>query len=151
MSGAKKYTGGCHCGKFRYEVELDLSDPKASKCNCSFCLKANITSVSMNADANDEFPQFKLLSPASFDEVGNYQFGYKVGNHYFCQHCGIQCVGRAKFEIGTTMHHSTSINIVTLDPDQDVDLRKFKISYWDGKENNWEAGQKDEPWAGGCY
>jgi hypothetical protein len=43
------------------------------------------------------------------------------------------------------------INVVTLDQDQDVDLRKFKRMYWDGKENNWAAGLKEEPYLGGCF
>ena len=36
MSEAKTHTGGCHCGKVRFEVTLDLSEP-AITCNCSMC------------------------------------------------------------------------------------------------------------------
>ena len=36
MSEAKTYTGGCHCGKVRYEVTTDLAH---HLCNCSICSK----------------------------------------------------------------------------------------------------------------
>ncbi len=35
-SATKKHTGGCHCGKVRFEVELDASKG-GSRCNCSIC------------------------------------------------------------------------------------------------------------------
>jgi hypothetical protein len=31
------YSGGCHCGKVRYQVTLDLG--KVISCNCSMCGK----------------------------------------------------------------------------------------------------------------
>jgi len=37
MSGAKTYTGGCHCGEMRFEVTIDLGNVIA--CNCSICQK----------------------------------------------------------------------------------------------------------------
>ena len=37
MSGAKTYTGGCHCGEVRFEVTTDLDNVVA--CNCSICQK----------------------------------------------------------------------------------------------------------------
>jgi hypothetical protein len=36
-NGARTYTGGCHCGKVRYEVNLDLES--VMSCNCSICSK----------------------------------------------------------------------------------------------------------------
>jgi hypothetical protein len=32
------YAGGCHCGKVRYDVTLDLGKPVIA-CNCSMCGK----------------------------------------------------------------------------------------------------------------
>ena len=29
------HTGGCHCGRVRFEITTDLS--RASECNCSLC------------------------------------------------------------------------------------------------------------------
>ena len=34
---ARTYTGGCHCGKVRYEVETALTP--VLDCNCSICQK----------------------------------------------------------------------------------------------------------------
>lgn len=46
--------------------------------------------------------------------------------------------------------HFFSVNIVTLDqPQEGLDLSVFKIEYWDGRNNNWQAGKKESPWSGG--
>ena len=37
MADSKTYTGGCHCGRVRYEVSADLG--KVFGCNCSICTK----------------------------------------------------------------------------------------------------------------
>ena len=144
-TGAKKaYKGGCHCGFFRYTVELDLSEMKASRCNCSICLKLNMVMVKADPEG------FKLEAPASIDEAKDYLFGTKKFHHYFCPTCGVHCygVGEYTFE-GKTFNHA-SVNVVTLDQDQ-VDLRKLKLVYWDGKGDNWAAGTKDEPFEGGIH
>lgn len=42
------------------------------------------------------------------------------------------------------------INANTLDqPQEGLDLRKWKITYYDGLKDNWMAGEKSEPWEGG--
>ena len=35
MPETKTHSGGCHCGKVRYEVETDLGT--ILSCNCSIC------------------------------------------------------------------------------------------------------------------
>jgi hypothetical protein len=141
----KGYKGGCHCGFIRYTVDLDLTPLKADKCNCSICLKSNLLSLEIQPE------QFKLVSPASLNDVGDYVFASKCMHHYFCRDCGIHCVGKQTHDSqGKELLHMI-INLVTLDQDQEVDLRKFKVEYWDGKGRNWSAGGKEEPWEGGCY
>ena len=42
----KTFTGGCHCGDVRYQVDADLerasSEGKLLDCNCSMCAKKGI-------------------------------------------------------------------------------------------------------------
>ena len=50
---------------------------------------------------------------------------------------------------GETVHFF-AISAVTLDqPQQGLDLSEFKVAYFDGRNDNWMAGKKDVPWAGG--
>jgi hypothetical protein len=139
------YTGGCHCGFIRYSIDIDLTEPKASKCNCSICLKTNRLSLTIQPE------QLKLISPASIDDIPEYKFGTMSQHHYFCKNCGIHCIAKGSYVWEGKEVHNMSINAVTLDPDQGVDLRAFKVEYWDGKGENWTAGVAEKPYPGGCY
>jgi len=60
----KAYTGGCHCGKVRYEVTMDLK--AGMTCNCSHCIKKGFI---LNFVPEN---QFKLLSGK--DNLTEYRF-----------------------------------------------------------------------------
>jgi len=139
------YRGGCHCGFFRYKAELDLSEMKASRCNCSICLKANLVTVKTDPST------FQLEAPASLDDAADYLFGTNSFHHYFCAKCGVHCYGVGEYTHEGRTVKQASVNIVTLDPDQGVDLRKLKCVYWDGKGENWAKGTQDEPFEGGIH
>ena len=64
------YTGSCHCGNVRFRVAIDPYDPEISKCNCTICHKNGYVFAT---SAKEE--EFELLSPASIDELGSYEFG----------------------------------------------------------------------------
>jgi hypothetical protein len=81
------YTGGCQCGKVRYEVAIDLSAPVIS-CNCSRC--GRLGSLLAFAPVAD----FKLLSGEA--DLADYQFNKKAIHHLFCSTCGIQSFARSK-------------------------------------------------------
>lgn len=69
MSGDKTFTGSCHCGHFNYTINLPaekLANPTAIRCNCTFCQKRGFANLEV-APAS-----FKLLSPASKSELGDY-------------------------------------------------------------------------------
>ena len=68
-----KYTGGCHCGKVRFEVDMDLKE--VISCNCSMCAKRG----SLLAFVPEE--NFTLLSGE--DALTDYQFNKKVIHHLF--------------------------------------------------------------------
>jgi hypothetical protein len=117
MSNAKAYSGGCHCGKVRYEVTLDLSAPVLS-CNCSMCAKkGTLLSFAPN-------PDFRMLSGE--DALTNYHFNKKVIDHLFCSTCGVTSFARGKKPDGTAM---IAINTRCLDG---VDAQKLEIKHVDG-------------------
>jgi hypothetical protein len=130
--GAKKYAGGCHCGAVRFEVELDL-EKGAGRCNCSICNKVAATACIVKPSA------FGLLKGE--DSLGEYQWGAKISQRFFCRLCGIHCFGRGYLEqVGGDY---VSVNLNALD---DVDVNDLKVIYWDGRHNNWQAGPRPTPW-----
>jgi len=118
MPETKTYTGGCHCGKVRYEVETDLSQVIA--CNCSICTKRGLILTFVLAD------QFKLLSGS--DVLKDYQFNKKVIHHVFCPDCGVE-----SFANGTRPGDGramVAINVRCLDG---VDLAALQPKPFDGR------------------
>ena len=72
--------GGCHCGKVRFRVELDLSAPVLD-CNCSICTKKGFLHIIVTKD------KFELLSGA--DALSTYTFNTGTAKHTFCKACGM--------------------------------------------------------------
>lgn len=112
-----KHTGGCHCGKVRYEVETDLAT--VMSCNCSICQKrgALLTFVPT--------PQFTLL--AGEDALTDYQFNKKIIHHLFCGTCGVGSFARGVAPDGSEM---VAVNVRCLD---DVDPAALTVTPFDGK------------------
>ena len=111
-----KHTGGCHCGKVRYEVDMNVEN--AISCNCSICSKRG-SLLDFVPDS-----QFKLLSGEN--NLTDYLFNKKVIHHLFCKDCGILSFGRGAAPDGTKM---VAVNIRTIDG---FDLKKIKIQEYDG-------------------
>src|SRR4051812_19733457 len=127
-----KHAGSCHCGAVRYEVELDLSEA-VTQCNCSICTKINPLGRIVKPEA------FELL--AGEESLSAYEWGGKVSRRYFCKHCGVHCFARGHLaEIGGDF---VAICFNTVDG---IEFRDLKVVYWDGRNNNWEAGPRDTPW-----
>ena len=118
MSEAKKHKGSCHCGKVRYEVTLDLSNPVIS-CNCSMCGRSG--SLLSFAPASE----FTLLSGE--DVLRDYQFNKHVIHHLFCSNCGIKSFSRGQMPDGT---QTVAVNVRCL---ADVDVDALPIHKYDGK------------------
>lgn len=128
----KTYTGSCHCGRVRYEADIDLSQG-TFKCNCSICTKARnwITLVKPS--------DFRLL--AGDDALSDYQFGAKSNHHQFCKYCGIRSFGWGESpELGGKFF---AVNIACLDNVAVEELVSAPITYLDGRNDNWQAAPKE--------
>ena len=78
----KTYQGSCHCGKLRFEADLDLAEG-TGKCNCSYCWKMRAWTIGIKPDA------FRLLS----GKENAREYGFREGSdnhHVFCSHCGVR-------------------------------------------------------------
>ncbi|MFO0745491.1 MAG: GFA family protein [Myxococcota bacterium] len=117
MGEVKTYTGGCHCGKVRFEVDLALDG--VASCNCSICSKRGWLLAFTPAE------HFRLLSGA--DAVTVYQFNRHIVRHQFCATCGTAAFGDGKGPNGVSM---VSINARCLD---DVDLSALPVKHYDGR------------------
>jgi hypothetical protein len=114
---AETYTGGCHCGRVRYEVESDFKP--VVNCNCSICTKRGALWTFAKA------AQFKLLK--GDDAFSDYQFGKKRIHHLFCADCGIGSFARGQAPDGADTY---AINVRCLD---NVDVDKLQLTPFDGK------------------
>ena len=115
----KTYTGGCHCKKVQFEVDIENFDMVIS-CNCSMCAKRGwiLTFVPTSA--------FRLLSGE--DALTEYTFNSKKIHHLFCSTCGTASFGRGSDQEGNEM---ISINVRCLD---DVDLDSLTVTPYNGKD-----------------
>ena len=77
----KTHKGSCHCGKVRFETELDLVQD-TFRCNCTICFKSRAWMAAVPA------PDFRLLAGES--DLRDYQFGQKRIHHRFCTTCGVR-------------------------------------------------------------
>jgi hypothetical protein len=118
MAEPKTYTGGCHCGAVRYEVQADLGS--VVQCNCSICTKRGSILAFAPAD------RFKLLAGESV--LKDYQFNKKVIHHLFCPTCGVESFARGtRPGDGAQM---VAINVRCLDG---VDVDALQPKKFDGK------------------
>lgn len=122
----KTYKGSCHCGKVRFETDLDLS-AGTGRCNCSICAKTRAWSVMIKPQA------IRML--AGEGELSDYQFGSNSVHHLFCRHCGVRPFVHGHIEaVGGDFY---SINVVCLDGVDDRELAEAPVRYADGRNDNW--------------
>ncbi len=124
----KTLLGGCHCGKVRYRVAVDLS-AGSGKCNCSICSKSGHWGTIVQPSA------FELL--AGEDALSDYQFNTKSMHHLFCKHCGIRSFGRGNIpELGGQF---VSINLNCLEGVSDEELSAVAVTHFNGRDNDWSG------------
>jgi hypothetical protein len=117
-----KHSGGCHCGRVRFEVETSVR-LEVAECNCSICAKAGYLHLIVPAD------RFHLL--AGRDDLTTYTFNTGVAKHHFCKHCGVK-----SFYIPRSHPDGVSVNARCLD---DVAIDSLTVLPFDGR--NWDAAR----------
>jgi hypothetical protein len=114
-----KHTGGCHCGRVRFEV-IAPAHIQVLECNCSICSKAGYLHLIVPRD------RFTLLSGR--EALTLYTFNTHTARHWFCSICGIK-----SFYVPRSHPDGLSINVRCLDPDT---VECMTITQINGKE--WE-------------
>lgn len=112
-----KYTGGCHCGKVKYEVEMNIGKPIS--CNCSICQKKGTLLSFVPAN------QFILIQGE--DALNDYQFNKNIIHHYFCSNCGVTSFAKGSSPDGQEIR---AINVRCLDG---VDIDGLEVMKYDGR------------------
>jgi hypothetical protein len=118
------HTGGCHCGRVRFEViapaKLEVAD-----CNCSICSKYGYLHLIVPAD------RFKLTS--SREALSTYSFNTHIAKHFFCSTCGVK-----SFYIPRSHPDGISVNVRCIDSDT---VESISVKPFNGRE--WEKGREE--------
>ena len=117
------YTGGCHCGRVRFEVSGQID--RVLDCNCSICRKKGFLHWIVEPE------QFRLLSAP--DALSLYEFHTKTAKHYFCSACGI-----SSYYIPRSHPNMIDVNLRCVDG---VNLEELEIELFDGQD--WEQARAD--------
>ena len=75
------YSGGCLCGKIRFEITSEIQN--IIYCHCSQCRKAQGSAFATNGNVNTD--GFKIVSGEN--ELTGYESS-PGQTKYFCKHCG---------------------------------------------------------------
>jgi len=114
----QKYKGSCHCGKVRYSVALDLSQPVIT-CNCSMCGRSGTMLAFV--------PRSTFQLESGEQDLTSYKFNKNVIDHLFCSTCGIKPFA---YGIDKEGKPTAAVNVRCLD---DVDLSTLTSFAYDGK------------------
>jgi hypothetical protein len=115
-----RYTGSCHCGAVRFEIEAVID--RVTECNCTICRKKGILHHRVAPDS------LRLLSGA--DNLSAYRFGTMVAKHHFCKTCGIHVFTRPR-----AAPDLYTVNVRVLD-DFDLKRENPEVVQFDGL--HWE-------------
>ncbi|MDB5858681.1 MAG: Gfa-like protein [Ramlibacter sp.] len=110
------YTGSCHCGRIRFQVEGEVDSGMA--CNCSMCSRKGSLLWFVGR------AQLRLLTAE--DAAATYLFNKHVIKHRFCPDCGIHPYGEGAGPGGQQM---AAINLRTL---ENFDLASVPVKHYDG-------------------
>ena len=121
------HTGGCHCGRIRFEVTAPAAISVA-ECNCSICAKSGYLHLIVPK------VRFRLLQGEEF--ITTYTFNTGVAKHCFCKVCGIK-----SFYVPRSDPDGVSVNARCLEPGT---VTRMEVRPFDGR--NWEASIREKSW-----
>lgn len=113
------HTGGCHCGRVRFEVEAPAAI-EATDCNCSICRKSGFLHLIVGAG------EFRLLHGE--EVLSTYAFNTGVARHHFCSICGVK-----SFYYPRSHPDGVSVNVHCIDMES---VDKVTVTAFDGQ--NWD-------------
>ena len=119
----KTCTGGCHCGRVKFEIEIP-DKVTVHQCNCSICRKSGYLHLTVTRE------RFKLISGE--EALSTYRFHTGIARHLFCSHCGIK-----SFYIPRSHPESFSVNLNCIELPVGVDVT---IEPFDGQ--NWSENRE---------
>ncbi len=121
-----QHTGGCHCGRVRFEVTAP-AHLEVSECNCSICSKTGFLHLIVPKS------RFRLLSGE--DALTTYRFNTGVARHLFCSTCGVK-----SFYVPRSHPDGYSVNARCLDKGtvEGMTVRKIDGRNW---EKHYPAGR----------
>jgi hypothetical protein len=114
-----KHSGGCHCGRVRFEVvapaRIEVTDSNSYMCSKTGYLHLIVPKS-----------QFQLLSGA--DVLTTYEFNTGIAKHLFCSVCGIK-----SFYVPRSHPDGFSVNARCLDAGtvQGMTVRKMDGVNWE--------------------
>jgi hypothetical protein len=118
------HTGGCHCGRVRFEVVAPATIEVAD-CNCSICRKLGYLHLIVPAD------RFKLI--CGQDALSTYSFNTQIAKHFFCSTCGVK-----SFYVPRSHPDGISVNVRCIDSNT---IESMTVQPFNGRE--WEKGRAE--------
>lgn len=112
------YTGSCHCGAVKFQVDADITG--AMTCNCSRCHRLGWSLAFVPA------AQFTLLNGE--EHLTEYRFNTKKIAHLFCKTCGVEGFGKG---VGPDGSETVAVNLRCID---DLDLKALPTTEYNGKD-----------------
>jgi hypothetical protein len=116
------HTGGCHCGKVRFQVTAP-ADLEVADCNCSICKQFAYLHLIVPAE------RFLLLQGR--ESLSTYTFNTGVAKHHFCATCGVK-----SFYVPRSHPDGISVNVRCLDP---ATIVSMQVKPFDGRR--WEEAR----------
>ncbi len=117
-----KHSGGCHCGRVRFEVEAPAR-LEVFECDCSICIKSGYLHLIVPEDS------FKLLQGS--ESLTSYTFNTGTAKHLFCSVCGVKSFYKPR-----SHPEGISVNVHCLD---EGSVESMVTTHFDGRD--WEKGR----------